>query len=192
MLGGVCGTACLVVLALLPTARASVAPLEVYRSLLRSHPLRTNMVTASLISVTSDAISQTIERRQAVLTRTSRPASSAPPSSALQGAFELLSKKQGHDYYRSLTMSVYGAAVFGAFVSWWFSVLSCLVPVTDLRSVLLKVLVNQFFMSPFLNSLFFAWVTLTRNPGDRTLTLPARGRALGDKLRVDLAPTILR
>lgn len=143
------------------------------------------MVTASIISVTSDAISQTIERRQAAaLSKTSRPASSAPAPATMQ---------QGHDLYRSLTMSVYGAVVFGAFVSWWFSVLSRMVgPVTDLQSVLRKVLVNQVFMSPFLNALFFAWVTLTRSPGDRALTLPVRVRALGTKLRVDLAPTILR
>lgn len=47
-------------------ARGSrAALLEGYRGLLATHPLRTNMVTASILSVASDAIAQSVERRNA-------------------------------------------------------------------------------------------------------------------------------
>ena len=129
-----------------PRARASLVALESYRSLLRVHPLATNAATASVISVVSDSISQSIERRQASravgakapTTNTSRP---PPPPSPSSPSFS--SHRLQHDYLRSLSMAAYGAAVFGVFVTWWFSVLSRWVPVTDFRSVVVKVLVNQ-------------------------------------------------
>jgi hypothetical protein len=150
--------------------------LETYRQLLRSHPLQTNMVTASVLTLASDCISQTLERSVAL---------SSTNLSAQQ-------QQQQHNFQRSAAMGIYGAVVFGAFVTWWFRILSRWVPVAagDLKAVVRKVLVNQFFMSPFLNTLFFTWVVFTRKPFASTLS--QKFATLKTKLRVDLPATIAR
>jgi len=148
--------------------------LEAYRGLLAVHPLRTNMITASVLTVASDAIAQSMERRGKAASAVVAP----PPP---------------HDYQRSLSMSIYGAAVFGAFVTQWFKLLSWMCPVSpgDWGSILRKVGVNQFFMSPFLNMLFFSWVTFTRGNPFST-SFPTKMDSLRRKLSQDLVPTILR
>ena len=167
-------------------ARGSrAALLEGYRGLLATHPLRTNMVTASILSVASDAIAQSVERRNAALVRKKQPLHHQ------QQQQQQPQPLQGHDFKRSLAMGVYGAGVFGAFVSEWFKILSRLVPVGpgDWKGVILKVGVNQFFMSPFLNTLFFSWVTFTRSSSS---SLSEKASTLKRKLNQDLKPTILR
>jgi Mpv17 / PMP22 family len=149
--------------------------LETYRGLLRSHPLQTNMVTASILTVASDCISQSMERRIA------NASSTTTATRTVQ-----------HDFQRSTAMGIYGAFVFGAFVTWWFSILSRWVPVAagDLKAVIKKVLVNQVLMSPGLNTVFFTWVVFTRKPF--STTLDQKLTTLREKLRTDLPATIAR
>ena len=59
------------------------------------------------------------------------------------------------------------------------------VPLTFPR-VCYKIFVNQLFMAPFLNSLFFAWVIFTRE----TSSFQEKQRSLRKKLKSDLLPTI--
>lgn len=147
---------------------------ETYVNLLAIHPLKINMATASALTMTSDAIAQSIERRKA---RRSQGLAFVEPR---------------HDFHRSLSMGVYGATVLGAFVSEWFKVLSRFCPVTpgDWVSIVRKVGVNQVVISPFLNALFFAWVTFTRNP--LSTTLSTKLSMLSQKLQKDLLPTYIR
>jgi hypothetical protein len=132
------------------------------------------MVTASVLTLASDCISQTLERSIASSSASLKP------------------QQQQHDFQRSAAMSIYGAVVFGAFVTWWFKILSRWVPVAagDIKAVVRKVLVNQFFMSPFLNTVFFTWVVFTRKPFASTLS--QKIATLKAKLRVDLPSTIAR
>ena len=160
---------------------SGVAVLDAYRGLLATHPLKTNIATASILSITSDAIAQSMERRK---------------QSQNLGSLVLQPKAQTrsvprHDYQRSLAMGFYGATVFGAFVSQWFRLLSWMCPASpgDWAAIIRKVGVNQFFMSPFLNALFFSWVTFTRSP---LSPLSTKLTTLRSKLAQDLMPTILR
>ena len=86
-------------------------------------------------------------------------------------------------------MSVYGAVILGWFVSYWFRFLNFLVPRDGitLPKVFLKVAINQLIMSPFLNSLFFGYVILTR---DLTNSLSEKLEIYRMKLKQDLMPTI--
>jgi len=158
---------------------SGVDVVEAYISLLATHPLKTNMATASALTMTSDAIAQSIERRnrQRSLALTPKTQALAVPR---------------HDFHRTLSMGFYGATVLGAFVSQWFKVLSRICPVTpgDWASIVRKVGVNQVVISPFLNALFFAWVTFTRNP--LSTTLGTKLSMLQQKLNQDLLPTYIR
>lgn len=165
-------------LTLVPLAGA-LAPheslLEGYRLSLRSHPMLTNMVTASALSVLSDAFAQTLELKQA---------------RSLHKR-QLTARLPQHSFYRSTTMAVYGAGVFGWFVSHWFRWLNGVFPLEGmtLPRLLAKIFVNQFFMSPFLNALFFTWVVFTR---DYRSPLAEKTQTLSAKLKKDLLPTIQR
>ena len=90
--------------------------IEAYRTLLSTHTLKTNIVTASILTATSDAITQTIERctKNKSLIKTSSLDSLQSSSSLISKSTpSLISTEPKHDYYRSLTMLVYGGAVFG-------------------------------------------------------------------------------
>jgi len=153
---------------------------EAYISLLATHPLKTNIATASALTMTSDAIAQSIELRKA----RQRSLALTPKTQALA--------VPRHDFHRTLSMGFYGATVFGAFLSQWFKVLSRICPVTpgDWASIVRKVGVNQVVISPFLNALFFAWVTFTRNP--LNTTLGTKLSMLQQKLHQDLLSTYIR
>jgi len=175
------GTYLLVVLLILVGSASGLAVLDAYRGLLATHPLKSNMATASILSITSDAIAQSMERRKL---RQQGPGLVLQPKAQVHAV-------PRHDYQRSLAMGFYGATVFGAFVCEWFKLLSWMCPTTpgDWGSILRKVGVNQLFMSPFLNALFFSWVTFTRNP---LSPLSTKLTTLKSKLAQDLLPTILR
>lgn len=180
----------LVVLLILVGSASGLAVLDAYRGLLATHPLKTNMATASILSITSDAIAQSMERRKL---RQQGPGLVLQPKAqahAVQPKAQVHAVPR-HDYQRSLAMGFYGATVFGAFVCEWFKLLSWMCPTTpgDWGSILRKVGVNQLFMSPFLNALFFSWVTFTRNP---LSPLSTKLTTLKSKLAQDLLPTILR
>lgn len=156
---------CLFILCTLVRWVESLSPLVAYTTTLQKWPLATNIVTASMITVCSDSISQAIERfnnrGKAVCVH--------------------------HSWKRSLNMAVYGSAVSGAFIFNWFKFLDKLVPVPlTFPRVCYKIFVNQFFMAPFLSSLFFAWVIFTRE----TSSFQEKQRSLRKKLKSDLLPTI--
>lgn len=152
------------------------SPLDLYRHALRSRPMLTNMLTASALSVVSDAFAQAMERRKARSVKNDQLTSEPPPQ---------------HSFYRSSTMAVYGAAVFGWFVSHWFRWLNGVFPLEGMtfQRLLTKIFVNQFFMSPFLNALFFSWVVFTR---DYKSSFTEKRNTLSNKLAKDLLPTIQR
>ena len=149
---------------------------QLYVRSLNQFPTTTNIVTASALCVVSDAISQSAERR----------AASAASTSTLTTA-----AAKPHSFYRSLCMSVYGAVVYGFVCMHWLRFLNTLVPQKNITPLLVvkKVMINQAIMSPFLNSLFFTWVSFTR---DLSLSLRERAAATQRKLAQDLVPTIVR
>lgn len=160
---------------LLSPGRALQSLVALYQQSLGAHPLLTNALTASALAVSSDAVSQRFEREKA---KALAPSHSPAPLPA-------------HSFYRSATMAVYGAAVFGGFVSWWFGLLNGWFPRQGmtLARILKKIFVNQLFMSPFLNVLFFAWVVFTR---DLDSDLRQKRAVLSRKLSADLLGTIQR
>jgi len=150
--------------------------LDAYRSALAARPLITNMLTASALSVLSDSVAQQME------------SNSTPPQQH---------PSRTHDWQRALAMATFGAFVYGAFVQYWFRFLNSFAALRvvpgDWPAVCRRVAVNQACMSPFLNSLFFAWVVFTRNDplgGQRSLT--DKVATLKRKLAQDLLPTIKR
>ena len=125
--------------------------LDTYRTALAARPLVTNMVTASVLSVFSDSVAQHLE-------------SNSSPA-----------QHRTHDWQRALAMATFGAFVYGAFVQYWFRFLNSFAALRvvpgDWPAVCRRVAVNQACMSPFLNSLFFAWVVFTRSSDpNRSLT----------------------
>lgn len=146
-----------------------------YSKSLKLRPLLTNVLTASSLCVVSDSISQAFERSKA----------NAISRNDAQDAV------QTHSWYRSLCMSIYGATVYGWLITYWFKILNHIVPQENITFalVLKKVTINQFFMSPILNSLFFTYVTATR---DMTSTLRQKLAQIEKKLKKDLIPTMKR
>ena len=146
-----------------------------YSKSLKLRPLLTNVITASSLCVVSDSISQAFERSKA----------NAISRNATQNDV------QTHSWYRSLCMSIYGATVYGWLITYWFKILNHLVPQEGITFalVLKKVTINQFFMSPILNSLFFTYVTATR---DINTTLRQKFLQIEKKLKKDLIPTMKR
>jgi len=154
------------------------ALIDLYNGAMKSSPLKTNIATAAIVSLISDSITQKIEREMAKKALNKSKLSVSPPP---------------HSYYRSLTMFVYGGAVFGAFVTHWFRFLSKLFPLEgDMRTLaqlLKKVMFNQLFMSPGLNAFFFSFVIFTRN---FECSFQTKFEMLKRKLRNDLPPTLMR
>jgi hypothetical protein len=88
-------------------------------------------------------------------------------------------------------MSLYGAVIYGVLVIYWFRWLNGVVPqegITPLLAVK-KVIINQAVMSPLLNSLFFTWVSYTRDLSS-SWNFADRTQQLKKKLSQDLIPTI--
>ena len=145
-----------------------------YSSYLNKYPMITNVVTASALTVLSDSVAQRIEL------------SSQRLKNQVDGTVPR------HSFYRSFCMAaVYGAAVFGYFVRHWYRFLDMLVPTVGITIPLiaLKVTINQVCMSPFLNTLFFGYVTFTR---DLKSTVSEKIVNLKLKLKNDLMQTIYR
>lgn len=142
-----------------------------YSACLVSHPMVTNVLTASALAVVADAVAQKIERSAEAKKN---------PSIALH-----------HSFYRSVCISLYGAAVFGYFVQFWYRFLDMIVPKThgmNMAKIATKVAINQLCMSPTLNTLFFTFVTFTR---DSSSSLTEKIQSLKLKIEKDLVPTII-
>lgn len=151
-----------------------------YSGCLKSHPLLTNVLTASTLCVLSDSISQHFERSKA-----------KADSLILTTKTGETQRILGHSWYRSFCMAAYGATIYGWLVIYWFRFLNNLIPQEGITRALIvkKVFINQLVMSPFLNSLFFTYVCATR---DLTSTLSQKFQQIKQKLSKDLLPTIKR
>ena len=145
--------------------------LESYTNLLARAPLRTNMVTAACLAMTSDAVAQ----RLCVDTEAK------------------LDECAVYDYPRTAWMALWGSVVSGAMLQQWFVLLRYLFPLYKTSNWQLagKVFVNQLVMSPGLNAGFFAFVILTRDPPVLRFNAEKR-REYGRKIRADLPATCLR
>ena len=151
-----------------------------YSGCLLAQPLLTNIVTASSLCILSDSISQNFEQtRAATSVREAEKKGLTAP------------KVAKHSWYRSFCMSVYGAIVYGWLTTYWFKFLNHVVPQEGITMalVLKKVFINQLFMSPTLNGMFFTYVTITR---DFTSTFAQKIIQVQLKLKRDLIPTIKR
>ena len=153
---------------------ALITPLRWYRVQMATRPALTNCATSALISVASDAVAQSIERR-------------AMRSAAGEG---VTAENSVHSYRRSAAMASWGFLMTGFVVMHWFRFMNHLFPFQTLTpaKLLAKVATNQAVCSPVLNALFFGWVILTRESSSADAKLD-RWRA---KLSADLAPTIAR
>lgn len=162
-----------------------------YMESLNSQPFVTNIITASALSVLSDAISQRVETSgRNTASSNAKGISIESPSPEVKG-LPIPIKDRSHSFYRSFCMSIYGAVIFGWLVTYWFKFLNSLVPpeTITLPRALLKVSINQVVMSPLLNSLFFGYVILVR---DLSSTLREKLTLYKKKVAVDLLPTIMR
>ena len=148
------------------------ALLESYTNLLAKAPLRTNMVTAACLAMTSDAVAQRL------CVDTEAKLDECAPS---------------YDYPRTAWIALWGSVVSGAMLQQWFVLLRWLFPLYKTSNWQLagKVFVNQLVMSPGLNAGFFAFVILTRDPPVLRFNAEKR-REYGRKLRADLPATCLR
>ena len=144
--------------------------LESYTNLLAKAPLRTNMVTAAALAMTSDSVAQKL--------------------CADDGKAEACTP---YDYPRTAWIALWGSVVSGAMLQQWFVLLRYLFPLYKTSNWQLagKVFVNQLVMSPGLNAGFFAFVILTRDPPVLRFNAEKR-REYGRKLRADLPATCLR
>ena len=106
--------------------------LESYTNLLARAPLRTNMVTAACLAMTSDAVAQ----RLCVDTEAK------------------LDECAVYDYPRTAWIALWGSVVSGAMLQQWFVLLRYLFPLYKTSNWQLagKVFVNQLVMSPGLNA----------------------------------------
>ena len=191
---------CIVMLILTSSASSSIVGSGIlslqksYLNSLKTAPLLTNMVTASILSVCSDCVSQSIElssfQNKSVVTTNVESQVNVSHQYNNKDDKKKISRGQ-FSFYRSLCMSVYGAIVLGWLVSQWFQFLNNLIPRDGITigRVIQKVFINQLIMSPFLNSLFFCYVIFTR---DFTSTLTQKYTLLKKKLQADLLPTIAR
>ena len=144
--------------------------LESYTNLLAKAPLRTNMVTAACLAMTSDCVAQKL--------------------CADDGKAEACAP---YDYPRTAWIALWGSVVSGAMLQQWFVLLRYLFPLYKTSNWQLagKVFVNQLVMSPGLNAGFFAFVILTRDPPVLRFNAEKR-REYGRKIRADLPATCLR
>ena len=146
----------------------SLPPLvSAYQSALVAAPLATNVVTASGLSVLADGMAQAVEQHGAEV--------------------------RSWDHSRAAWISVWGAAVSGCMLFFWFRLLAYLFPLAASRPMQLlgKVALNQAVMSPGLNAGFFTFAILTREAPILRLTAEKR-TLLCRKLREDLPRTIRR
>ena len=145
---------------------------ESYTNLLARAPLRTNMVTAACLAMTSDAVAQRL------CVDTEAKLDECAPS---------------YDYPRTAWIALWGSVVSGAMLQQWFVLLRYLFPLYKTSNWQLagKVFVNQLVMSPGLNAGFFAFVILTRDPPVLRFNAEKR-REYGRKIRADLPATCLR
>ena len=106
--------------------------LESYTNLLARAPLRTNMVTAACLAMTSDAVAQ----RLCLDTEAK------------------LDECAVYDYPRTAWIALWGSVVSGAMLQQWFVLLRWLFPLYKTSNWQLagKVFVNQLVMSPGLNA----------------------------------------
>ena len=105
--------------------------LESYTNLLAKAPLRTNMVTAACLAMTSDCVAQKL--------------------CADDGKAEACAP---YDYPRTAWIALWGSVVSGAMLQQWFVLLRYLFPLYKTSNWQLagKVFVNQLVMSPGLNA----------------------------------------
>ena len=106
--------------------------LESYTNLLAKAPLRTNMVTAACLAMTSDAVAQRL---------------CADTEAQLEECAV-------YDYPRTAWIALWGSVVSGAMLQQWFVLLRYLFPLYKTSNWQLagKVFVNQLVMSPGLNA----------------------------------------
>ena len=115
------------------------ALLESYTNLLAKAPLRTNMVTAACLAMTSDCVAQKL--------------------CADDGKAEACAP---YDYPRTAWIALWGSVVSGAMLQQWFVLLRYLFPLYKTSNWQLagKVFVNQLVMSPGLNAGLLAGVAI--------------------------------
>ena len=135
-----------------------------YGAALVAAPLATKCTSAAVIAVAADAIAQS-----------------------------LTASGKKWDWARTRWMVVWGAVVSGCGNALWFDFLNGLFPppITSAAQLAKKVLVNQLFMAPALNSAFFTFVILTRMRPIARMT-GDKWSALRQKCAADLVPTIMR
>jgi protein Mpv17 len=145
--------------------------IKLYKFQLNARPLLTNCVTAASLSVLSDSVAQTIERKINESVNDDR--------------------NLNHSIRRSLWMALWGFTVSGLMCSYWLTWLASIFPAEGMGigRALMKVSVNQVVMSPSLNVLFFSYTTYTRR--DVSSVMP-RAEFLKMKIKQDLVPTIKR
>lgn len=140
---------------------------ESYTNLLAKAPLRTNMVTAACLAMTSDTVAQ----------RLCADTDECAP----------------HDVPRTAWIAVWGSVMSGAMLQQWFRLLRYLFPLYKTNNMQLagKIFVNQLVMSPGLNAGFFAFVILTRDSPVLRFNAEKR-RVYRRKISADLPATCLR
>ncbi len=118
------------------TSVAVAAPLSSFASFyahqLRTRPIYTKSITASVIFGMSDYFAQTIERNKS------------------GGEKETIVKS------RILTGMLVGLLVFGPAANWWYSTMFKLWPSTDLLPTLIKAFMGQLLFGPAFTTIFFA------------------------------------
>lgn len=151
---------------------ASANPARQLVKIVSSKPLLSNMVIASGLSIAGDGLSQCIEISR------DKWAGVKPESR----------NKEFSPLQRSLAIAVFGAIVNGGFLTWWFGLLNKAIPAKDIKTVILKVGVNQAVLSPTLNTLMFLYIILTKDKR----SLSQKWNDFQRKLAADLFPTIKR
>ena len=142
---------------------AVCAVADAYAGALASCPTATNAATAAALASCSDGIAQ-----------------AATPG-------------ERWDRERTAWMALWGTAISGVVLQYWFVLLQRLFPdaATSNAHLAGKLFVNQLVMSPGLNGAFFAFVILTRE-APRCRWSPDKSRAYGRKVAADLPRTIAR
>jgi len=202
------GTFAMMVLS--PPLAALRPVVSLYCAVLARHPIATNCATAATLSVVSDTIAQTLERRGGKDNDKDDPVVVVVANTNTNTTPRQEQPRKQHNVVRSAWMALWGCVMSGWMIHYWFLFLNGLFPVEGLTLVgaLKKVTVNQLVMSPGLNSLFFAFVTYTR--GDDVVVTGGGATTSGDgndngndndntkaaflkrKLAADLLPTMKR
>jgi len=143
--------------------------------------MRTNVATASILTVLSDGVAQGFDRSRQMAQQ---------EGDGVRGAEE--EKRAALDVWRSCTMLGWGGVVNGGAVTLWLGFLEKIFPSQGqtLGRVVQKIVFNQACASPWLNGGFFG-VATARNHN----VASAAGReqwlaAWGSKIRQDLPSTV--